>query len=328
MSAIPAIELDRLRDAIRSRACVALHFHPDRPQADGRTALEGLLASGIYKSQFETGTSSGSVSATPGGDRDRWEHDLFGAAYHAQGVAPAERPKYGALDLLGHGDGPSPRFGSAYLVLQPHVSARSTFTWLDSFRLPAERGTVDALDDVLAALLAECFEREVALGLSGVRPPQLLESIHRRLCALPARTGSSPSRNLDHYIEAQVHGTVSLARDASTLVMDASFRGTDVDALADKLAARYALERAWAPGFALGVEDVPSDFRGEAMPSLARRIARGDVVDAATLGQAAQSLHAEPAAWADRGDPAAVLQELKLLWHCLVRYGHPVDRPS
>lgn len=325
MSALPVRVFEDVMALIRQHACVALHFHPDRPQADGRTALEGLVASGIYKSQFETGTSSGSVSATPGGDRDRWEQELFGGAYQAEGVGADERPKYGALDLLGHADGPSPRFGSAYLVLRPDASARATFTWLDSFRQPAERGTLDAFEDVLAALFAECFERETALGLSGLRPPQLLESMRRRLRGRPGERSRVASRNLDHYIEAQVHGTVSLARDASHLVVDASFRGTEVDTLAGELTDRYGVQRSWAPGFVLDVDDVPTDFRGDAMPSLARRIARDGRVDAATLGRAARHLYAEPAAWADRGAPAAVLQEIKLLWHCLVRYGAPVE---
>ena len=109
MSNIP---LDRYEEAVsklRSHARVALHFHPDRPLADNRNVAQALLEEGIYKSQFETRISNGSVSAYPGGARDRWEQRLFGGAYQAEGVANRERPKYGALDLMLHADGPSPR---------------------------------------------------------------------------------------------------------------------------------------------------------------------------------------------------------------------------
>jgi hypothetical protein len=40
---------------------------------------------------------------------------------------------------------------------------------------------------------------------------------------------------LDDYIEAQVHGQVVLARDMEALVLDASYRGTPVEAAARRL---------------------------------------------------------------------------------------------
>ena len=48
---------------------------------------------GVYRNQFETGLSSGSLSAFPGGARDTWESALFGGAYHTDGVTASERPK-------------------------------------------------------------------------------------------------------------------------------------------------------------------------------------------------------------------------------------------
>src|SRR5262245_44279240 len=50
-------------EAVRSaqiHARVALHFHPERLARTGSSVAEGLLESGLYKSQFETGLSSGS----------------------------------------------------------------------------------------------------------------------------------------------------------------------------------------------------------------------------------------------------------------------------
>ena len=105
------LSADELRDAlvsIRRRARVALHFHPDRPDAAGQTVAQALLRDGLYRSQFETGLSNGGLSAHPGGRRDLCEQLLFGGAYHSSGTTNAERPKYGSLTLLRHADGPSP----------------------------------------------------------------------------------------------------------------------------------------------------------------------------------------------------------------------------
>jgi hypothetical protein len=64
----------------------------------------------------------GSVSAYPGGARDLWEKKMFGGAYQLDGVTNSQRPKYGALNLLLHPDGPAPRFGSCYFLLSSKVS--------------------------------------------------------------------------------------------------------------------------------------------------------------------------------------------------------------
>ncbi len=60
------------------------------------------------------------------------------------------------------------------------------------------------------------------------------------------------------------------------------------------------------------------------MPSLAKRITQNDYIDASKIGCAAMDLKRDPGAWIDRGTYQEVLQELKLLWHVLVRYGKPL----
>ncbi len=50
------------------------------------------------------------MSAYPGGERDLWEQRIFGGAYQFEGVTNNQRPKYGALNLMLHPDGPAPRF--------------------------------------------------------------------------------------------------------------------------------------------------------------------------------------------------------------------------
>lgn len=301
---------------VKSQARIALHFHPDRADARGRTIAEALRDDGRYRSQYETRLSNGSVSAVPGGARDRWEELLFGSAYHVPRAADAERPKYGSLDLLGHPDGPSPRFGSCYLILQPAVSARATFTYRDSHMEPRERGTLDELDDVLAAMLSDAFSCELALGERG-RPPALVARMEAHLAApFTARFDRAPARNLDHYIEAQVHGDVELARDGSFVVADPSFRGSATGEALAALCDRHGLALHWHAGNELAVDAVPTDFRGATMPAVARRVARDGVVHARAIGDAARAVAQDPAA----------LQELKLLWHVLVHHGRPARR--
>ncbi|HEX6566925.1 MAG TPA: DUF3626 domain-containing protein [Chthoniobacterales bacterium] len=115
--------------AMRDGARIGLHFHPERLSRDHVSVAEGLLRTGIYTNQFVAGLSSGSPSAFPGGERDRWEDSLFGGAYHGAGVTPAGRPKYGALDVMHYPDGPAPRFGSCFFLLRPNVVKRATFTF-------------------------------------------------------------------------------------------------------------------------------------------------------------------------------------------------------
>ncbi|MFD0711575.1 DUF3626 domain-containing protein [Paenibacillus sp. GCM10027626] len=308
--------------SIKNYARIGLHFHPDRLDPDHKCVAEAMLEQGVYKSQFETLLSSGSVSAYPGGQRDLWEKGLFGGAYQRPEVTNRERPKYGALQLMLHPDGPAPRFGSCYFLLAPRVSRRSTFTYMDSHQNPVEKGTYSELDDIMAALLEEIFLRDSALGQQRLYPPSFIEHLRYRLrepIADPVH--DTPARNLNHYIEAQVHGDIRLQDDVEVLVADPSFRGTPMEETFKRLCAKYAIELYWHRGFRLAVDQVPADFRGATMPSLAKRIAQEGYIDARLIGEAAQALKQNPAQWSDRGTEAEVLQELKLLWHVLVRYG-------
>ncbi|NOW00509.1 DUF3626 domain-containing protein [Isoptericola chiayiensis] len=175
---------------------VVLHFHPDAPAGDG-TVMEALAEHGVYRSQFETGTSNGGLTAYPGGDRWRWESRLFGGVYD-DGPA-AGRPRYGALLLDGDPYGAAPRFGSAYLRLRAHLLARMTFAYPDSAHAPRHVGTADRFD-LAARLLAE------------PRPDPL-----------------------DRYVEAHVHGGVVVADHVEAVVLDPSYRGTPVAHAARRL---------------------------------------------------------------------------------------------
>jgi hypothetical protein len=281
---------------IKSHARVALHFHPDRPDKSLQTVAEALLEQGLYRSQFETSLSSGGLTAYPGGDRDLWEKTSFGGAYHLDDVTDSQRPKYGALNLMLHPDGPSPRFGSCYLLLSPAISSRCTFSYMDSSVEPKQRGTYEEFDDIMAPLLQESFSRESALGETELTPQKLIGHLLANLekpITDPSDKGAI--RNLNHYIEAQVHGDVVLQRDADVLVADPSFNGTPVGYTLEKICARYAIDLYWHMGFALAASEVAGDFRGPTMPSFAARIAKNSLIKvhvahSGALRQAASSL--------------------------------------
>jgi hypothetical protein len=174
---------------------VTLNFHPDR-LCNGLLTVESLRRDGLYRSQFETGTSNGGLTAYEGGARWKWESSMFGAAY--DGAPAAERPKYGSLNFRRRAGGGSPRFGSCYLRLRPETLARTSFCYPDSYLNPVSFGVAEAMPLIP---LAE------------------------------AHNGDA----LDDYIEAHVHGLVRLGEDAEALVLDPSFRGTRIEETACQL---------------------------------------------------------------------------------------------
>ena len=102
---------------------VTVNFHPARFHR-GFPLLRCFAVDGEYRSQFETGTGNGSLSAYPGGDRWHWETRLFGGAYDT--AASNERPKVGALNYRRRATGASPRCpqtraGSVVKRTQPKI---------------------------------------------------------------------------------------------------------------------------------------------------------------------------------------------------------------
>ena len=289
-------------------APVTVNFHPDRLVAGGRSVVECLVAQGRYRSQFETGISNGKVMPLPGQDREVWERRMFGGAYPPGMVAG--RPVYGALNLAGHPDGASPRFGSCALWLAPAVSARATFSLGDSVTQPSVVGTADAFGAVWAALLEQVARTGSALGVAAGSP--------REWVAALGAPRPGPGRVLDDYVEAQVHGGLAPAVDVTAVVADPSLRGTRCG----ELLAALAPELRWHQGFVLGPDEFPAELRGPVAPRLAVAVARRfgvDRIDAAVLGRAARC----PSDWAAFGPPVEVLQQIKYLWHVLVLLGRP-----
>lgn len=250
---------------------VNLHFHPDRWYAgtDGRQVLvlESLARDGSYRSQFETRTSNGGLTAAPGGDRWLWESRIFGEAYDR--VEPGERPVYGALNHRNRPHGAAPRFGSCYLRLSAAATSRATFCFPDSASEPTDFGVAER-------------------------------------CGLGTLADASSHDRLDDYVEAQVHGRVSLTEDVEALVLDPCYRGTVIERLAETI----SCEIGWHPGFRASLSSILAEptYRGPATIELARQVAEDGWLDARMIGDAART---------DR----APAQDLKLLWHCVARFG-------
>jgi hypothetical protein len=262
---------------------VTLNFHPDR-LVDGVPMLALLARDGVYRNQFETGTSNGGLTAHPGGDRWRWERRIFGGAY--DDAAPAERPKYGALNHRRRPYGGAPRFGSAHLRLAEHVLDRTTFCFPDSVFEPTAFGT--------------------AANFSLFPLVTAFEAVPRS-DADEARGGGV----LDDYVEAHVHGILSLEGDVEALVIDPCFRGTAVEEVARSLPVPVE----WHPGLRLSTAELRRhpDFRGPQVVAVGEVIAIDGWLDARVLGEAhASGLH----------DP----QDVKKVWHHVARFGQPASR--
>lgn len=284
------------------RAAITVNFHPDRLLADGRSVAEHLVDDGAYHNQFRTGISNGGL----GGDRPRWEERMF------PGLSAGQRPIYGALNLAGHPDGASPRFGSCHLVLRPPVARRATYTLGDSYTQPEIAGTAAGFGAIWAALLDQVTTTGQALNVPAASAAEWVAALGA------ARRG--PGRALDDYVEAQIHGGLRLPEDVTAVVADASFDGTRFA----PLLARLGPALRWSPSFRLAPDRFPAGLRGPQVPPLAEFVAsryRVAVLDAEVIGRAARSVVRHPPEWAAFGEPAEVLQLIKYLWHILVLRG-------
>ena len=304
-----------------ARARVHVHFHPERLTRAGDSVIEGLRRDGVYRTQFETGISTGSPTAFAGGDRDAWERTFFAGAYHTPEVSPADRPRYGALDLAGHPDGAAPRFGACYFVLKPEVNARCTFTWGGSHE-PGARdrsGTLDAPAPFLSALMLEVARTGAAFG-----GPLDVPALTRLLTEGPAPARDrAPGRALDSFVEVQIHGPIRLAHDVERVVADPSHRGTPEGEHLQALARELACPLGWHAGFALASARFPEVFRGYPSRDLAEHIAPGGTIDAAVLGRAENAFVRAPDEWCRWGTRSDVLTRFRRLWHVLVLHGEP-----
>jgi hypothetical protein len=168
--------------------------------------------------------------------------------------------------------GAAPRFGSAHFRLTAEATARATYCYPDSAAEPTDFGTA------------------------------------RRMGLIALASADRTRQNLDDYIEAHVHGPVSIESDVEALVLDPCYQGTEVEVAAELLPC--AVE--WHDGFRLGVERMAEhpDFRGPEFVELGRRISVGGRLDPRIIGIAAAT---------GKHDP----QALKYVWHYVAKFGAP-----
>lgn len=237
---------------IKDKAPVTINFHPDKalrlsthrysygttttdtPLPDYSVAVDrdtaklvdAFMVDGHYKNQFETGVTSGSSTAYPGGSRDKWEKTIFEDGYHGHDLIPAERPKYGGMNAARYPGGPAKSYGSCFFVLKPGARERATFTAGNSSGRRAEHvGTVESFKHVLkdASMFKDIME--VALG----------KREHT--------TGGGWG-----YIEAQVHGPVSFDKDVAAVVIDKKFAGTEYEKKLRDFATQNGIAVQWNDG--------------------------------------------------------------------------------
>lgn len=226
---------------------VTLNFHPDI-MVGGNLVIRLLAQQGIYRSQFETGTSSGGLTAYRGGDRWQWESRIFAGAYDER---PASfRPKYGTLNHRHDPVGGSRRFGSCHFRLRPHVRSRTTFCYPDSHLEPHH------------------------FAVDNVRP----------LVALAEQNQDGLDPWLDNYVEAHVHGPLHISKDIEAVVLDPSFQGTAIEDAAHSLGCPVE----WHKGFRLSLERLADCelYRGQRAAEAVTALAEDNMVTPAILGRA------------------------------------------
>lgn len=233
---------------------VTLNFHPDRRTLSGIPILKAILKDGILKSQFETGTSNGGLTAYPGGDRWKWEHAAFNGLY--DDCDPAERPKYGTLNYKCLGSGGSPRFGSSYFRLKPEVLNRTTFCYPESYFGPKDYGIGNRVGNLIA--------------LANADKPDLI----------------------DHYIEAHIHGKIDIQNDIDALVMDPIYKGTSIEMFARELP--FGIKWHSGFRLRVSVMEENPNYRGSKIVDIGRMISEQGCITPYMIGQAVNKGIHEP----------------------------------
>ncbi len=241
-------QLDKALEYIKTSAPTTINFSPDKAlrqqtSAYGAAAtmkyevkvdreksrlIDAFAVDGHYKNQFETGITSGSSSAYPGGSRDGWEKNIFEGGYHKHDLIPAERPKYGALNAGQYANSTASHYGSCYFELKAEARSRITFTAGNSSGKQAKDvGTAQHFQHVLLAVDEPQFRQimDVANG----------------------KAAGGPSTSWQ-YIEAQVHGPVEFHTDLDTVVINTSFKGTEYEKKLREFADANDLAIKWHDG--------------------------------------------------------------------------------
>lgn len=171
---------------------IIIHIHLEK-------YLKHLIKDTEYRNQFETNTSSGTLSQS---SRQVWEQNLFGKAY--DNCKGSERVKYGVVNILNQKNGVSSAlaYGNSYIELKNEVKERSSFVLGDSSQKQFHICSFD-------------------------KPVQLLYYIDDKLLEEIIKKAKNPNydpQNYNYiYIELQVHGPVRLSEDIEWLTVNINY---------------------------------------------------------------------------------------------------------
>ena len=300
------------------KSSVTLNFHPDRLSGSGKTVLEGMMETGLYCGQFQTGTTNGGLGTSAGSPRRAWEDSLFHGLYPEEAL---DRPKYGALNVFHYLDGASMRFGSCFFSLKEKVLPRCTFCCGDSSLEPTALCTTDTFACIAAQLLLQAEQKKQLLNQCVATQREAMA-----LLLFPNRELRHLGRNLDFPIEVHVHGNISLADDVEALYMDASYQNTYFEHLAKDLCKKYRIQLGWIPIRQLKAEEIPPLFREESVRPLAEKViclfdGQDSYLDAERIGRAARNSQEYPERWIEFGTEETVFRLFKQLWHTVGFFG-------
>ena len=300
---------------------VTLNFHPDRLSNNGNLIIDNLRIDGEYHNQYKTGTSNGGLNPYMGGSRDKWENRLFQGAYHDGSFEMIDRPKYGGLNIRNYIDGASPRFGSCFFTMKPHIVKRCTFAFGDSNTNPSNLGTSDHFYGIVKAIFQSVRDDGKLLGKGGFTIGQTVEYI----LSMRKDEITTLGRDLDNYIETHIHGKVSLPDDVDGFYIDESYVGTDIEKSAVKLTEQYDIKLRYIPKRQFPVNKIDDEWKGPLARPLAEKIdgkfGGAGILDAAIIGQASCDSVTNQSNWSDIGSEYDLFQNFKYLWHYVAHFG-------
>lgn len=184
----------KMKEALAQRAKEAFSGRQVATQLDA-DALKQILRDGRFKTQFETNTSGGMLQPA---ERARREEEWFGIPVDAD---PRERPIYGFL--VTGGKGKVDNYGDIRVIFKSEVRSRTTGMVGDSMEhiLTGRPSPIDNPDWQSFTPDAEDWD--------GV-----LSKLERKY--------DSPAFNRHEYIEAQIHGGVSVSDIAEVILTKAT----------------------------------------------------------------------------------------------------------
>lgn len=117
-----ASDLEALHHYLENYAPIIVHIHVSR-------YMDFFVKDTHYRNQFETSTSSGSLSHSA---RTSWENRMFNHRYSK--ATGFERVKYGTVNFTNDPKGvrACAGYGASYFLLKSTVRSRCTFTDMDS----------------------------------------------------------------------------------------------------------------------------------------------------------------------------------------------------